>query len=90
MLGPEAFDAAPFLELMARPESDGGYGQPWGIEDRVGVTVASSRGHAAARSVVAEAEAMADAADDRAGVRTRAGRRDELDACSRGSRRRGA
>jgi len=30
VLGPEAFDAEPFLELMARPESDGGYGQPWG------------------------------------------------------------
>ena len=35
VLGPEAFDAAPFLELMARPESDGGYGQPWGMEDRL-------------------------------------------------------
>lgn len=35
VLGPEAFDAAPFLELMARPESDGGYGEPWGMEDRL-------------------------------------------------------
>lgn len=35
VLGPEAFDAAPFLELMARPESDGGYGQPWHMEDRL-------------------------------------------------------
>ena len=35
VLGPEAFDAAPFLDLMARPESDGGYGQPWGMEDRL-------------------------------------------------------
>ena len=35
VLGPEAFDAAPFLELMARPEADGGYGQPWGLEDRL-------------------------------------------------------
>ena len=35
VLGPEAFDAAPFLELMARPESDGGYGQRWGLEDRL-------------------------------------------------------
>jgi saccharopine dehydrogenase-like NADP-dependent oxidoreductase len=35
VLGPEAFDAAPFLELMARPESDGGYGQAWGMEDRL-------------------------------------------------------
>jgi hypothetical protein len=35
VLGPEAFDAAPFLDLMARPESDGGYGQPWHMEDRL-------------------------------------------------------
>jgi saccharopine dehydrogenase-like NADP-dependent oxidoreductase len=35
VLGPEAFDAAPFLELMARPEADGGYGQRWGLEDRL-------------------------------------------------------
>ena len=35
VLGPEAFDAAPFLDLMARPDSDGGYGQAWGIEDRL-------------------------------------------------------
>ena len=34
VLGPEAFDAAPFLELMARPESDGGYGQTWRLEER--------------------------------------------------------
>lgn len=34
VLGPEAFDAAPFLELMARPEEEGGYGQPWGLEER--------------------------------------------------------
>jgi saccharopine dehydrogenase-like NADP-dependent oxidoreductase len=34
VLGPEAFDAAVFLELMARPVSDGGYGQPFGLEDR--------------------------------------------------------
>ena len=34
VLGPEAFEAAPFLELMARPESEGGYGQAWGLEDR--------------------------------------------------------
>ena len=34
VLGPEAFDAAPFLELMALPVADGGYGQPWGLEDR--------------------------------------------------------
>jgi saccharopine dehydrogenase-like NADP-dependent oxidoreductase len=35
VLGPEAFDAKPFLELMARPIADGGYGQPWGMEDRL-------------------------------------------------------
>ena len=34
VVGPEAFDAEAFLELMARPESDGGYGQTWGIEER--------------------------------------------------------
>jgi len=33
--GPESFDAEPFLELMARPESEGGYGQAWGLEDRL-------------------------------------------------------
>jgi saccharopine dehydrogenase-like NADP-dependent oxidoreductase len=34
VLGPEAFDAAPFLELMARPIEDGGYGQAWGLQER--------------------------------------------------------
>lgn len=34
VLGPEAFDAAPFMELMARPVSDGGYGQPFGVDER--------------------------------------------------------
>ncbi|MFD1721960.1 saccharopine dehydrogenase family protein [Amnibacterium endophyticum] len=34
VLGPEAFDALPFLELMARPTALGGYGQSWGTEDR--------------------------------------------------------
>jgi saccharopine dehydrogenase-like NADP-dependent oxidoreductase len=34
VLGPEAFPAAPFLELMARPEVDGGYGQAWGLDER--------------------------------------------------------
>lgn len=34
VLGPEAFPATPFLELMARPESEGGYGQSWGLEER--------------------------------------------------------
>jgi saccharopine dehydrogenase-like NADP-dependent oxidoreductase len=35
VLGPEAFDAHAFLELMRAPESDGGYGQAWGLEDRL-------------------------------------------------------
>lgn len=35
VLGPEAFDAAPFLELMAKPIDEGGYGQEWGLEDRL-------------------------------------------------------
>jgi saccharopine dehydrogenase-like NADP-dependent oxidoreductase len=34
VLGPEAFDAKPFLDLMAAPESEGGYGQRWGLEER--------------------------------------------------------
>jgi saccharopine dehydrogenase-like NADP-dependent oxidoreductase len=34
VLGPEAFDAKPFLDLMSTPESDGGYGQSWGLEER--------------------------------------------------------
>src|SRR6195952_2999113 len=34
VLGPEAFDALPFLELMALPVDEGGYGQAWGLEDR--------------------------------------------------------
>lgn len=34
VLGPEAFDATPFLTLMARPVDDGGYGQVWGLEER--------------------------------------------------------
>jgi saccharopine dehydrogenase-like NADP-dependent oxidoreductase len=32
--GPEAFEARPFLDLMAAPESEGGYGQQWGLEER--------------------------------------------------------
>ena len=35
VLGPEAFDAKPFLDLMASPIADGGYGQAWGLEDRL-------------------------------------------------------
>jgi saccharopine dehydrogenase-like NADP-dependent oxidoreductase len=34
VLGPEAFDAKPFLDLMAASESDGGYGQQWGIREQ--------------------------------------------------------
>ena len=33
VLGPEAFDAKVFLDLMAAPESDGGFGQPWGLRE---------------------------------------------------------
>jgi saccharopine dehydrogenase-like NADP-dependent oxidoreductase len=35
VLGPEAFDAKPFLDLMALPVADGGFGQAWGLEDRL-------------------------------------------------------
>ena len=31
--GPEAFDAVPFLDLLKAPKP-GGYGSPWGMEDR--------------------------------------------------------
>ncbi|MFZ4893048.1 saccharopine dehydrogenase family protein [Plantibacter sp. Mn2098] len=34
VLGPEAFDAVPFLTLMAASAADGGYAQPWHIEER--------------------------------------------------------
>jgi saccharopine dehydrogenase-like NADP-dependent oxidoreductase len=33
VLGPEAFDAVPFLDLLAA-EKPKGYGSPWGLEDR--------------------------------------------------------
>jgi saccharopine dehydrogenase-like NADP-dependent oxidoreductase len=33
VLGPEAFDAVPFLDLLARPSPEG-YGAPWGLEER--------------------------------------------------------
>ncbi|WAC55096.1 saccharopine dehydrogenase family protein [Gordonia sp. SL306] len=33
VLGPEAFPAEPFLELMRADESQGGYGQPWGLRE---------------------------------------------------------
>lgn len=39
VLGPEAFDAVPFLELMRQPVGEGGYGQPWGLEDRLAASV---------------------------------------------------
>jgi saccharopine dehydrogenase-like NADP-dependent oxidoreductase len=34
VLGPEAFDAKPFLDLMSQPKAEGGYGQEWGLEER--------------------------------------------------------
>ena len=33
VLGPEAFDAVPFLDLLATPKPEG-YGSPWGMEER--------------------------------------------------------
>jgi saccharopine dehydrogenase-like NADP-dependent oxidoreductase len=33
VLGAEAFDPVPFLELLAAPKPNG-YGSPWGMEDR--------------------------------------------------------
>jgi saccharopine dehydrogenase-like NADP-dependent oxidoreductase len=33
VLGPEAFDAVPFLDLLKAPKPKG-YGSPWGMEDR--------------------------------------------------------
>jgi saccharopine dehydrogenase-like NADP-dependent oxidoreductase len=35
VLGPEAFDGKAFLDLMARAESDGGFGQQWELEERI-------------------------------------------------------
>jgi saccharopine dehydrogenase-like NADP-dependent oxidoreductase len=35
VLGPEAFDATAYLDLMALPIAKGGYGQSWGLEDRL-------------------------------------------------------
>ncbi|HET7477352.1 MAG TPA: saccharopine dehydrogenase C-terminal domain-containing protein [Dermatophilaceae bacterium] len=34
VLGPEAFDAVPFLDLLAG-EHPGGYGSPWGLQERI-------------------------------------------------------
>jgi saccharopine dehydrogenase-like NADP-dependent oxidoreductase len=36
VLGPEAFEAEPFLQLMAKPLAEGGHEQAWGIQDRLG------------------------------------------------------
>ena len=33
ILGPEAFDAVPFLELLAAPKP-AGFGSPWGLVER--------------------------------------------------------
>lgn len=33
VFGPEAFDAKPFLDLMALPVAEGGYGQAWGLRE---------------------------------------------------------
>ena len=43
VLGPEVFDAVPFLELMAKPEAEGGYGQAWGLEDRLGRSLVNAQ-----------------------------------------------
>jgi len=32
VLGPEAFDAQPFLDLLAAPAPQG-YGSPWGLRE---------------------------------------------------------
>ncbi len=34
VLGPEAFDAKPFLDLMAKPVAEGGYGQAWRLREQ--------------------------------------------------------
>lgn len=41
VLGPEAFDAVPFLDLLAAPKPEG-YGSPWAMEDRPAATQASA------------------------------------------------
>lgn len=41
VLGPEAFDAVPFLDLLAAPKPEG-YGSPWAMEDRPAATRASA------------------------------------------------
>jgi saccharopine dehydrogenase-like NADP-dependent oxidoreductase len=37
VLGPEAFDAVPFLDLLAAPEP-AGFGSPWGLQERTPAT----------------------------------------------------
>jgi len=37
VLGPEAFDAVPFLDLLGAPKPEG-YGSPWAMEDRPAAT----------------------------------------------------
>ncbi len=32
--GPEELDAVPFLELLSAPETEGGYGSPWALQER--------------------------------------------------------
>ncbi|HEX5524108.1 MAG TPA: saccharopine dehydrogenase C-terminal domain-containing protein [Pedococcus sp.] len=41
VLGPEAFDAVPFLDLLGAPKPEG-YGSPWAMEDRPAATQASA------------------------------------------------
>lgn len=41
VLGPEAFDAVPFLDLLAAPKPEG-YGSPWAMDDRPAATQASA------------------------------------------------
>ncbi|WKK70787.1 saccharopine dehydrogenase C-terminal domain-containing protein [Rathayibacter oskolensis] len=48
VLGPEAFDAEPFLELMARPLADGGYGQSWHLREDTGTAAMAGGGGAGA------------------------------------------
>jgi saccharopine dehydrogenase-like NADP-dependent oxidoreductase len=40
VLGPEAFDAVPFLDLLKAPKPEG-YGSPWGMEDRPAAATAA-------------------------------------------------
>jgi saccharopine dehydrogenase-like NADP-dependent oxidoreductase len=41
VLGPEAFDAVPFLDLLAAPKPEG-YGAPWGLQDRPATAAATA------------------------------------------------